>query len=585
VGIQLDHNNTAAGNQGGGVITFTNNSAKEAVIRFDNQLIASINTLEIANQTGSGPILFATQGDPVGGYGGNERMRITSAGLVGIGTAAPSAQLTVTTSAATIGEIIQGDPAQLTGLLRIQNSSGTELFSVTSTGSITSAGTFAFNGSGTSTIADALTVQGNALVVQQGSGNVGIGKLSPGSPTAPLQVAAGGGMNAVLVTNNIGTNATALHINSDASGELDAYTGTGGYLGGIYGSGEVRQAAGNIIGWALGNNLSIAPDIGISRFAANKLAIGNGTPGNTSGTLLAGQVGIGTNAPTAALTVTTTAATIGEIIQGGVGQTAPSLSIRNSAGTELFSVTSTGSVTSAGSFAFNGTGTNNIGGGLTVAGNISSPGTGSNSEKFGAGSSAAGASSIAIGNSASSTAGTAIVIGANSGVSGNASQWTIIGANNIINAGASGGNGILIGNNLTWNGIGNYSNSVLMGDMAAGAASAVVIGQGASGHNASVVIGSTATSAGDSIVIGYSAKSNYSHSVILGEGTLNNSGNQGIVIGDSASLTGQVGTVIGGSALVQGAGSVAIGQNAATYAANTFVAGSENWPLIECCII
>jgi hypothetical protein len=76
-----------------------------------------------------------------------------------------------------IPAVLQGSVGQGTGLLRIQNSSGNELFSVTSTGSVTSAGAFTFNGSTTSTIAGNLVIgqwsaTSHEVIISQADGAV-----------------------------------------------------------------------------------------------------------------------------------------------------------------------------------------------------------------------------------------------------------------------------------------------------------------------------------------------------------------------------------------------------------------------------
>jgi hypothetical protein len=66
-----------------------------------------------------------------------EAMRITSAGLVGIGTTTPGAKLEVETGAsATKGLIVQGAASQSANLTEWQNSAGTVLAYVTSAGAI-----------------------------------------------------------------------------------------------------------------------------------------------------------------------------------------------------------------------------------------------------------------------------------------------------------------------------------------------------------------------------------------------------------------------------------------------------------------
>jgi len=82
-------------------------------------------------------ILFNT-----GTAGATERMRINSDGNVGIGTASPGAKLQVDTgAAATIGQIIKGASAQTADLLQIQDSAGTVLTKVTSSGALQQLGT------------------------------------------------------------------------------------------------------------------------------------------------------------------------------------------------------------------------------------------------------------------------------------------------------------------------------------------------------------------------------------------------------------------------------------------------------------
>lgn len=61
---------------------------------------------------------------------------------------------------------------------------------------------------------------------------------------------------------------------------------------------QVRSDSG--FAWA-SNTGWAAPDTGLSRTAAGKIAVGNGTAGNASGTLVAGCVGIGTSSPSALL--------------------------------------------------------------------------------------------------------------------------------------------------------------------------------------------------------------------------------------------------------------------------------------------
>ena len=122
------------------------------------------------------------------------------------------------------------------------------------------------------------------------SGNVGIGTTSPGTK---LQVDTGAGSTNGFLLTDAGVSALALHINSDKSGSLYAYDGSGNIVGGLY----AHYLALNSTG-AVGFSSGIAAnnsgnDTSISRGAAGKLYVGNGTQGDSSGTLIAGNVGIG----------------------------------------------------------------------------------------------------------------------------------------------------------------------------------------------------------------------------------------------------------------------------------------------------
>jgi hypothetical protein len=89
-------------------------------------------------------IAFSTTG---AGSAFAERMRITSAGLVGIGVTPSGAMLqVVNNTAANVGAIIKGASAQSGDLLQIQNSSGTTLTTISSSGSINKLANFAAKG-------------------------------------------------------------------------------------------------------------------------------------------------------------------------------------------------------------------------------------------------------------------------------------------------------------------------------------------------------------------------------------------------------------------------------------------------------
>ena len=78
-------------------------------------------------------------------------------------------------------------------------------------------------------------------------------------------------------------------------------------------------ASGYPLAWSATTTPSATKDTGLSRLAAGVLAVGNGTSGNSSGTLIASNVGIGTTAPTSALTFP--AASTGIVLHNQADQT------------------------------------------------------------------------------------------------------------------------------------------------------------------------------------------------------------------------------------------------------------------------
>lgn len=94
----------------------------------------------------------------------------------------------------------------------------------------------------------------------------------------------------------------------------------------IWGSTISRQSSDITLQWASGAGYSTSGDVGLSRLAANSLALGNGGNGNASGTLALGNVGIGTTTPTNRLHVVGGATVETNLYVGGrvgIGTNAP----------------------------------------------------------------------------------------------------------------------------------------------------------------------------------------------------------------------------------------------------------------------
>ena len=161
------------------------------------------------------------------------------------------------------------------------------------------------------------------------NGNVGIGTTSPGYALTiggTGQIALPNGINSAasitFPTNNVGIYSGSSGILNFASGSvaIAGFTSSGVNTVG-YGIQNVTAAqAGGINLGAVGNisfssSTSSVPlqtnDINLSRGAAGKLYVGNGTVGDYSGTLIAGNVGINTTTPTNGKLVVIGGVTIG----------------------------------------------------------------------------------------------------------------------------------------------------------------------------------------------------------------------------------------------------------------------------------
>ena len=126
-----------------------------------------------------------------------EKMRITSVGLVGIGTTSPDETLHVAGNLKVDGYILGGSPVELTGALSITGSDGTG-FTVTGSGSPAEGGEMETRVSGTMFVTGSLTVTGSSSLTVDGPtylyGDVTLGSDADHTITLAAPMTASGGI-------------------------------------------------------------------------------------------------------------------------------------------------------------------------------------------------------------------------------------------------------------------------------------------------------------------------------------------------------------------------------------------------------
>lgn len=315
-----------------------------------NSSFGSSNGLMIGTRTTATPIIFGTNS--------GERLRITSAGDLGIATSSPSGVLSIVSNSITKPSfVVQATTSQTGALADFWGATGSSLLNVQATG---------FVGVSSTTPWGLLSVNPNALgsgkpefvigsstithFIVTGAGNVGIGTTSP---TYSLTVAPNGGTvsqtaffhdttpttgkTQVLIRAGAaqGINDHIFSIQNTAGVEQAFFFGTTGKLqsGAIIdpGSTFALQPSGLMLGsalpvqWTNGNTGSTI-DSGISRLSAGVLQVGSGSPPtNANGTLIANTMGIGSTTPWAKLSVN----------PDGIGSGVPEFAIGSSTTTHL----------------------------------------------------------------------------------------------------------------------------------------------------------------------------------------------------------------------------------------------------------
>ena len=261
--------------------------------------LAAIRAIDASGYNGD--LAFYTDNDGASTSSLTERMRILSAGNVGIGTTSPSARTHIVTAAATKGLIVQGASAQTANLQEWQNSAGTVLASVDAAGKV---------------ISNALA----AIPVTSGAGNsltiaAGSGVTSGAGGSLILQAgiqATTGGDGSVVIKQLAGQSETSL-LRVQSSSNVDLYRFD------YSSSGNKALSIG--IPTTLGSNGSL--QVGLSTVGGNQLStvIGNtASSTGSNGTVVGfGASSVGGGAALGRNASTTTGVAIGESAVAGGG--------------------------------------------------------------------------------------------------------------------------------------------------------------------------------------------------------------------------------------------------------------------------
>jgi hypothetical protein len=271
---------------------------------------------------------FLTFGTHKQGVGSGERMRITSAGNVGIGTNSPTSLLTLRSAG---NSTVRFEDSGTTSVSQITRQAGTGLEFIVST----SARDFFFK------------ENANNLMVIEGTGNVGIGNTSPASKLEVTGNVAIGYTSAAPTNGMIVSGDVGIGTNSPGS-PLDIQC-NGSALG-I----NIRQRTGNdfanlIFSNTTNTGLGSVGYVGTSRLRFTTNGLGDA---NEKLSILAnGNVGIGTITPARALHIFTSSDTSAiRLGQNGVGsfdigvRTGDILSIGSNNDLQHFNITSSGNV-------------------------------------------------------------------------------------------------------------------------------------------------------------------------------------------------------------------------------------------------